>query len=78
MFIKVAVKTGAKNEALRKISDSKFVISVREKPEHNAANDRIVVLIARHFRIPTASVRITKGHHRPSKILAIRGASSSA
>lgn len=71
MHIKVKVKTGAKNETLRKVSDAQFEISVREKPEQNAANDRVIALIARHFQIAGNAVRIVKGHHRASKILTV-------
>lgn len=71
MFVKVRVKTGAKNESVRKITEDRFEISVREKPEANVANKRVTELLARHFRLPASKVRLTKGHHRPSKIFSI-------
>jgi uncharacterized protein YggU (UPF0235/DUF167 family) len=71
MHIKVRVKTGAKNEKIEKISDTRFEISVHEKPELNAANLRVIALIAAQFHIAENSVRIVKGHHHPSKILSI-------
>ena len=71
MLIKVKVKTGAKNEKLKKVSDDHFEISVREKPENNAANHRVIQMLAAHLRIAANVVRIVKGHHRPSKILSI-------
>ena len=71
MLIKVRVKTVAKNERIEKVSEDHFNISVREEPENNLANGRVVTLIATHFRLPVADVRIVKGHHRPSKILSV-------
>ncbi len=71
MYIKVRVKTGAKNETVRKVTDGIFEISVREKPEQNAANKRVLELIARELRIRASALRIVSGHHRPSKVLAI-------
>lgn len=71
MHIKVRVKTGAKNENIKKVSDDHYEISVREKPEANMANKRVLALIAVALKIPAARIRITKGHRSPSKILSI-------
>jgi len=71
MHIKVRVKTGAKNESIREVSEGKFEISVREKPEANMANERVVELVALYLKVPVKRVRIVKGHHHPSKILSV-------
>lgn len=71
MHIKVRVKTGAKNESVRKASDIHFEISVREKPENNLANRRVIALVAMHLGVPAVKVRIIKGHHQPSKMLSV-------
>ena len=71
MHIRVRVKTGAKNESVQKISDARFEVSVREKPENNLANRRVIALIAEQLGVPAAKVRLIKGHHHPSKILSV-------
>jgi uncharacterized protein YggU (UPF0235/DUF167 family) len=71
MHIRIRVKTGAKNESVRKISDAHFEISVREKAANNSANRRVLAIIGLRFGVPDAKVRIIKGHHRPSKILSV-------
>lgn len=71
MLIKVKVKAGAKNESVRKLSEDRFEIAVRENPEQNLANRRVIALIARQFQVTLHKVRLTSGHHRPSKILSI-------
>ena len=71
MHIKVRVKTGAKNESIREVSEGKFEIAVREKPEANMANERVVELVALYLKVPVKRVRIVKGHHHPSKILSV-------
>ena len=71
MLIKVRVTTAAKNEKVKKISDDHYEISVREKPENNAANRRVLALIATALHKPAKSIRIIKGHRSPSKILSI-------
>ena len=73
MHIKVRVKTGAKNERVRKVADDCFEINVREKPEANAANRRVLELLAMHLNISRKRLRITKGHHSPSKHVAVGG-----
>lgn len=70
MLIKVRVKTGAKNESIRKVAD-RYEIAVREKPERNAANARILTLLSRELGIPEKKLRITKGHHSPAKTISI-------
>ena len=71
MYVKVRVKTDARKESVRKVSEDHFEISVREAPEQNLANKRILALIALRYKIPLSKVRITKGHHSPSKILSV-------
>lgn len=71
MYLKVRVKTKAKNESVKKVSADHYEVSVREKPEGNAANKRVLTLMARELGIPAARLRITKGHHSPSKILTV-------
>lgn len=71
MHVKVRVRTAARKESVREISQDHFEISVREKPKHNLANKRVLALIAEHFDVPTSRVRIIKGHHHSSKVLAL-------
>lgn len=68
MLIKVRVKTGVKNDSIRKIGD-RYNIAVREKPEQNAANLKVLALLAAELGIPTKKLRITKGQHSPSKTI---------
>ena len=71
MYIKVRVKTGEKKESVEKISPTSLKISVKEKPEKNSANARIIKIIAEQLGVAPKKVRIVSGHHTPSKLLAI-------
>jgi uncharacterized protein YggU (UPF0235/DUF167 family) len=71
MLITVRVKTEAKKEIVRKISYGRFEISVREKPENNLANHRIVALVAIEFDGPASKIRILKDHRHRSKTLSV-------
>ena len=71
MHVKVRVRAGAGKGAFEIVSDTSFRISVREKAAMNAANRRVVELVARHFRVPVKAVRIVRGHRSPSKLLSV-------
>ncbi len=71
MFIKAKVTAGVKKEAILRLGEDSFRISVKEPAERNLANKRVMELIAGHFKVPVGKVRLVNGHHSPSKILSI-------
>ena len=71
MYVKVLVIPGAKREELLAESETKLYVSVREPAEHNAANRRVLTLVAAHYGVPPGKVRIISGHHAPSKMLSV-------
>jgi uncharacterized protein YggU (UPF0235/DUF167 family) len=73
MNVKVRVRANARRETLETRTKTSFIVSVREKAEGNAANHRVVELIAEHFGVPHKAVRVVRGHHAPSKTLSIHG-----
>ncbi len=73
MYIKVRVKTGQKKESVLEKTKTSFSISVKEKAERNAANARVVRIVAERLGIPAKKVRIISGHRAPSKLLSVVG-----
>ena len=71
MYIKVVVKAGAGKESFVEKSKDHFEISVKEKAKANMANERVLELVALHFKIPKKKVRIVNGHHHPHKLLVV-------
>ena len=71
MYIKVRAKAEAKREEFKMVSHDHFIIAVKEPAARNEANKRIIELVAKHFKIAPAKVRIKSGHHSPSKIISI-------
>lgn len=79
MYIHVKVTAGAKKESFsprpsragQAEEADHFIISVKEKAEHNMANSRVLALLASHFKVPVNKVRIINGHKHPSKLLVI-------
>jgi len=73
MYIKVVVKPNMKREEIFRKSSDHFDISVKEKAERNLANNKVIELIAREYKVPESKVRIVNGHHHPHKLLVIDG-----
>ncbi len=85
MLIRAKVNAGARHEQFVPISKGvepgkgefkravagEFLVHVKEKAEANAANDRVRALIARHYMVPTTSVRIISGHQRGNKVIRV-------
>jgi uncharacterized protein YggU (UPF0235/DUF167 family) len=74
MYIHIKAFTGQKKEEVLERKPGYFDVFVREKPEQNQANRKIIELIALHFKVPNSSVRMVSGHQKPSKILSINPA----
>ncbi|KKT62653.1 MAG: hypothetical protein A3A29_00825 [Candidatus Ryanbacteria bacterium RIFCSPLOWO2_01_FULL_47_79] len=71
MLIRMKVKAGARKERIVEIGPGRFEIEVKEKATQNAANGRVVALIARHLRVPEKSLHMVSGHHHPRKTLRV-------
>lgn len=71
MYIKVKVRTGAKAEKFVKKTEDHFDISVKQLPERNMANKRVIELVRDYFKVYNGDVRIVSGHHSPSKIISL-------
>ena len=70
-YIHAKVFPQAKKEELRKITADHFEISVREKPQRNLANTRVIEILASHFKVPLSKVRIINGHRSTSKLIVV-------
>ncbi|MEK7552137.1 MAG: DUF167 domain-containing protein [Patescibacteria group bacterium] len=71
MHIKVKVFTESNKEAIERISADKFECHLKEKPQNNAANKKLLSIIAEYLGLPENKIKIVKGHHSPSKILSV-------
>jgi uncharacterized protein YggU (UPF0235/DUF167 family) len=67
--ISVKVKTNSKKEIIAQKDDAHFEISVKESPERNLANKRVLEILQNIFQ--TTKIKFVKGHHAPSKIFEI-------
>lgn len=73
MLIKVKAHPCSKEDkVIRKDKDS-FDVFVEAEAERNAANKRVIELLASYFGIPQTKVKMVKGFKEQSKIFDIRG-----
>ncbi|MCX6713249.1 MAG: DUF167 domain-containing protein, partial [Candidatus Vogelbacteria bacterium] len=69
MYIKVFVQPGAKKEKIEKVTKDQFNVAVKEKAERNAANTRVLEVLAGFLSVPRKNLKIVTGHHSRSKII---------
>ncbi len=69
MYIKVRAKTNQRQEKVDVQSPTHFIVSVKEKPERNLANGRLIEIFQDRYK--TKHVRIVSGMHHPSKLLSV-------
>ena len=71
MKIFVKARPSAREEKVEKISETNFVVWVREPPEKNKANKAIVKALAGYFSISSSGVILVAGSSSRQKIFEI-------
>ncbi len=72
MKISVKVKTKAKKEGVEKLVSGEFIVSVKEAPEKGKANERVIKLLAEHFKTAKSNIEIISGRTSSRKTIIIR------
>lgn len=72
MNIVVKVKPNAKKNELLKISDNNFEIKTTATPENGKANESVVEILSKFFRIGKTKIKIIKGLTSHLKIIEIK------
>jgi uncharacterized protein (TIGR00251 family) len=68
MIIEVKAKPGSKKEELEKVSDSRYIVGLKENAEDNKANLELLKLLKKHFG---KEVKIIKGLKSKNKIVRV-------
>lgn len=71
MKLFVTAKTRAKEEGIEELDPIHLLVSVKEPPMDGKANKAIIKLLAHHFGVPQASVRIIVGLGTKEKVVEI-------
>lgn len=72
MEIKVEVKLESKKSQISKSKNSdKYYAKIKSQPKNNMANDELVDIVSKEFKVPTKFIKIVKGRRSTHKILLI-------
>jgi hypothetical protein len=71
MIIKVKAKPNSSEQIVEE-KEGVLHISLKESPEHNKANIKLISLLAKYFNTSVANVRILRGKTSRNKILEIK------
>jgi len=72
MKIFVKAKPSAKEEKIKKVSETNFIVWVKESPIKGKANAAIVEVIAGHFNVTPSQVHLLAGSSSRQKIFEIK------
>jgi len=71
MKITVKVKPNARENSLVETGVNTFAAKVSLPPEKGKANERVIELVSKHFKVPKSGISILKGHTSSVKLLEI-------
>ena len=71
MRIKVKVKPNAGKNELKQISEYYFEAKVTVLPEKGKANERVIELLCKHFKIPKSRIILFSGQTYKEKVFII-------
>ncbi len=71
MKITVKVKTGARENSVKKIDETSFAVSVKARPIEGKANEAVVAVLAEYFDTSKSRVEIVSGHSSKIKCFEI-------
>jgi len=71
MRIRVKVKPGARVEKVEKLSESEYLIWIRDQAKEGKANLGAIKALSDYLDIPKSRITILKGHTSRNKLLEI-------
>jgi len=71
MIIKVKVITKAKRTEFIPLSKTEFKAKLSVIPEKGKANEQLIKLISKHFKIPKSNIKIKSGKTSSNKLISI-------
>ncbi len=71
MLIKVKVKPNAKKNEIKQIEDNFFEIKTTATPEKGKANQKVIEMLSKHFKVPKSRIKIVRGETSREKVIEI-------
>lgn len=60
---KITVKPGSSQEKIVATGENELTIYLRAKPHDGEANDALIKLLSKHFKVGKTSIKISRGAH---------------
>ena len=71
MKYQVTVKPGSSQEKIVVTGANELTVYLRAKPHDGEANDALIKILSKHFKVPKTTINITRGAHSRTKTLEI-------
>ena len=65
----VTVKPGTSQEKIIEITPGEIMVYLRAKAHDGEANDALIKLLSKHFKIAKTNIKIVRGHKSRTKII---------
>lgn len=65
----VTVKPGSSQEKIVETAPGELTVYLRAKPHDGEANDALIKLFSKHFKVPKTTISITRGAHSRTKTI---------
>ena len=65
----ITVKPGSSQEKIVQAGAGELTVYLRAKPHDGEANDTLIKLLAKHFKVAKTTIQITRGAHSRVKII---------
>ncbi len=71
MKIRVKVKPNSRENSIKELENGIFQVCVSVAPEKGKANQRVIELLAKHFKIPKSKITLVSGETFKEKVFEI-------
>lgn len=65
----VTVKPGSSQEKIVETAPDELTIYLRAKPHDGEANEALIKLLSKHFKVPKTTIKITRGTKSRTKTI---------
>lgn len=69
MRYQITVKPGSSQEKIVQTADNELTIYLRAKPHGGEANDALIKLLSKHFKVAKTTIKITRGAKSHTKLI---------
>ncbi len=73
IVLSVRVRPGAKGLGIEGVEGDTLRVRLTAAPERGKANEQLVALLSKEFRVPKSSIRVVRGASSRTKLVEVKG-----